>query len=169
MRALAAIVALVLVAGCASQTKPRPANYGGPMSAENVCTIIENRLYCIGGSTPEQQAEWVAYHTEPSIDKCEESALKTHRRVVFFDVGATGVLKLTCIAFAEGNPLGLPLALAAQPLVYKLDKDRHARTSRWDVDRFDDSQCGRDPVADAALVRAAFVGTGALAVLSVCL
>ena len=164
-----AVIAVLLLAGCASHPKPRPVNYGGPMNADNVCTIVENRLICIGGSTADQQAEWVAYHTHPSIDRCEESALRTHKRVILFDVGTTATLKLACVAFAEGNPLGLPLALAAQPLVYKLDKDRHARTSRWDVDRFDDSQCGRDPVADAALVRAAFVGTGALAVLSVCL
>lgn len=160
---------MALLTACASQPKPRPENYGGPLSAENVCTIIDSELYCIQSATEEQQAEWVAYHTHPSIDRCEESALRTHKRVILFDVSATGALKLACVAFAEGNPLGLPLVLAAQPLVYKLDKDRHARTSRWDVDRFDDSQCGRDPVADMALVRAAFVSTGALAVLSVCL
>lgn len=169
MRALAAIVALVLVAACASQPKPRPENYGGPMSAENVCTIIENRLYCIGGSTPEQRAEWVAYHTHPTIDRCEESALKVHRRVIYFDSGVSVALKVTCVAFAEGNPIGLVGGLLAQPLVYSIDKQRHAKTSRWDVDRFDDSECGRDPVADAALVRGIFVGVAAIPVIGACL
>ena len=164
-----AVIAVLLLAGCASHPKPRPVNYGGPMSAENVCTIVQNELYCIQSATDEQQAEWVAYHTHPSIDRCEESALRTHKRVILFDVGTTATLKLACVAFAEGNPLGLPLALALQPLTYKLDKDRHARTSRWDVDRFDDSQCGRDPVADMALVRSAFVGFGAVSVLGACL
>lgn len=164
-----ALILCLALTACASQPKPRPANYGGPMSAENVCTIIEHRLYCIGGSTPEQQAEWVAYHTHPTIDRCEASALKTHKRVILFDSGVSVGLKLTCVAFAEANPIGLIGGLLAQPLVYSLDKQRHARTSRWDVDRFDDGQCGRDPVADAALVRGIFVGVAAIPVIGACL
>ena len=149
----ALILCLALLTACASQPKPRPVNYGGPMNADNVCTIVENRLICIGGSTADQQAEWVAYHTHPSTDACEAKANKRIRRYIAADYASTGAGLVLCTLAFEANPIGLVPAIILTEATIRSDRKRRAQSSRWDENRFDDSVCLRDGPESAAMVR----------------
>lgn len=147
------ILAMLLTVGCASQPKQRPANYGGQLTAENVCVIVENQLVCVQSATEAQRVEWVAYHTHPVTDACEQKANKRIRRYIAADYASTGAGLVLCTLAFEANPIGLIPAIVLTEATIRSDRKRRAQSSRWDENRFDDSVCTRDGPESAAMVR----------------